>query len=57
MIDAITNILGYSGTDTTVTYLCATGAIILTICLAYRFVSFLFSLVTCLCGSNDKISF
>ena len=57
MINAITNILGYTGTDTTITYLCAIGAIILTICLAYRFVSFLFSLVTCLCGSNDKISF
>lgn len=57
MIDAITNILGYSGSDTTITYLCATGAIILSICLAYRFVSFLFSLVTCLCGSNDKITF
>lgn len=57
MIDAITNILGYTGTDTIITYLCVTGSIILTICLAYRFVSFLFSLVTCLCGSNDKISF
>lgn len=57
MINAIINILGYTGTDTIITYLCATGAIILTICLAYRFVSFLFSLVTCLCGSNDKISF
>lgn len=57
MINAIINILGYTGTDTTITYLCAAGAIILTICLAYRFVSFLFSLVTCLCGSNDKITF
>lgn len=57
MIDAITNILGYTGTDTIITYMCVTGSIILTICLAYRFVSFLFSLVTCLCGSNDKISF
>ena len=56
MIDTIISILGYSGTDSVVTYICAMTACVLTICLAYRLFDFIFSLITTITGRGKKIN-
>lgn len=57
MIDALINALGYSGSDPIITYICAMAACILTICLAYTFLDFLFNLVLSIVGRDRNIKF
>lgn len=57
MIDTIVSILGYSGSDPVVTYIVSAGSVALTLCLAYKFIDFLFSVVTAILGRDDKFKF
>lgn len=57
MIDTILSAIGYSGSDSVVTYLVVSSACCLVAALAYRFVDFLFTVVTSLLGRNDKFKF
>lgn len=57
MIDTLLNILGYSGSDQTITYIVVGGAVALILCLAYKLLDFLFSLVTAVIGGSDKLKF
>lgn len=57
MIDALIDMIGYSGSDKLVTYIVVMSACILTICLAYKFIDFILSLISSLIGRNNKISF
>ena len=57
MIDTLTNILGYTGTDITVTYIIVCASVAFTICIAYKFLDFLFSVVSALLGGSDKFKF
>ncbi len=57
MIDTILSAIGYSGSDSVVTYLVVASSCCLVAALAYRFVDFLFTVVTSLLGRNDKFKF
>lgn len=55
MIDTILGILGYSGSDAVVTYICTMTCCVLVICMAYRLFDFLFSFISAIVGRNNKI--
>lgn len=57
MISKLLTILGYSGSDPIVEYLVVMAALILAVCLAYRFTDFIMSFVSGLINRNNKISF
>lgn len=57
MIDAILNAIGYTGSDPVCTALVVAAAAALVVCLAYKFIDFLFSVVTALLGRDDKFKF
>lgn len=56
MIDTLLSIIGYSGSDPVITYLCVATALILTVCLAYRLFDFIFSLITSITGRGKNIN-
>ena len=57
MVDAILNAIGYSGSDPVCTALVVAASAALVVCLAYKFIDFLFSVVTALLGRDDKFKF
>lgn len=57
MIDKIIQILGYSGTDPVVTYICVMTCCVLVIALGYRFFDFILTLISSLCGRGRDIKF
>lgn len=57
MIDTLIDMLGYTGSDTIVTYIVVMTACILTICLAYKLFDFILLLITSLIGRGNNIKF
>lgn len=57
MIDVIINMLGYTGTDSTVTVIVVATACTLHVCLAYKLFDFILSLITTLIGRGNTIKF
>lgn len=57
MLNSITNLIGYSGADNFVLYICAAGCVALTICLAHRFLDFILDLVSAFIGRGRNIKF
>lgn len=57
MIDILMDLVGYSGSDPIVTYIVVMAALVLTICLAYKFLDFVMSLITSIVGRDKDIKF
>lgn len=57
MIDKLIAILGYTGADPVVIYLCVMTCCILVIALGYRFFDFILTLISSLCGRGRDIKF
>lgn len=57
MIDTLISMLGYTGDDSVVTYIVVMTACILTVCLAYKLIDFILSLITSFIGRGNNIKF
>lgn len=57
MINKIVTMLGYSGSDPIVTYIVVMSACILLVCLAYKLLDFILSLISSFIGRGNKIQF
>lgn len=57
MIDTLLSLIGYSGSDIVITYICVSIAGTLIIALGYRLFDFFLSFISGLMSRNDKINF
>lgn len=57
MIQTILEMLGYTGNDPIVTYMAVTVCGVLAICLAYRLMDFILSLISSFLGRGNDIKF
>lgn len=57
MLDSFLSLLGYTGSDPVITYIVVGLTGVLTIALAYRFIDFLFTLITSLTSRRNDIKF
>lgn len=57
MINKIVSMLGYSGSDPIVTYIVVMTSCILLVCLAYKLLDFILSLISSFIGRGNKIQF